>query len=536
MKNCKRVFALFLAMVMIALTLAACGNSGTDKSASTAGESSTVTSSATTAASGETGIQKGTKFRYWINYDIPAYLPWMDNRGSALFYQIYDNLVYKYHQNADDIRGNLAESWKVSEDGLVWTFQIKKNAYFTSGNQVKAEAFVKCWDAAKKFQPRYFAPVKSYEATGEFELTVTLNNPSPTFIYDLPMQPNVGVVDPEALEKYGSEDNKAAVGCGPYYIESYTSGQGFVLKANSNYHNPDKAPSIETCELVIIPDENTALIAFLNGEIDGLNSVNIEVYNNLKQKGWDVLITDDRVNPFWFNPKQNKLFENDAVREALCHMVDWQAVSKLVYDGIYPASKSYWEGPGMVPYSDKYKYDPQLGLKMLADAGFKPEDIKFTMLADPDFTNIEVAIQAQLQELGLVNVKTVTYDGATCYGMLKGGTYEVFPCHNGYGVESPLTPFTMGLIPIGNQRVMWLEYIDKERYDEALKLYDAANTSPTREDYIKNIEKLTALIQDECLAMGGVQVKRFYAFNKKITGVHVAPITGYIDFAYLRYN
>lgn len=524
LKKAKRVISFLLALVMVVLTLTACTKGETKTPAdTTARESSTVS----------TGIQKGTKFRYWVNYDIPAYLPWKDNRGSQLFLQVYDNLLYKYQENKDDIRGNLAESWKVSDDGKVWVFQIKKDAYFTSGNQVTAEAFVKSWDAAKKYQGRYFAAVKSYEATGKFELTVTLNNPSATFIYELPMQHNTGVVDPEALEKYGPEDNKAAIGAGPYYIESYTSGKGFVLKANPKYHNPDKAPTIETCELVIIPDENTALIALLNGELDAMNTVNIEVYNNLKQKGWDVITVDDRVNPFWFNARQVKIFQNDAVREALSHMVDWEAVSKLVYDGMYPASKSYWAGPGGVPYSDKYKYDPQLGLKILKDAGFKPEDIKFTMLADPDYTNMEVAVAAQLNELGLVNVKTVTYDGATCYGMLKGGTYEMFPVHNGYGVESPLVPFTMGLIPTGTQRVMWLDYIDKDRYAEALKLYDAATKSPDFASYIKNVEALTALVQDENLAMGGLQVKRFYAVGKNFTGVHVAPLTGYLNFAYL---
>ncbi|RCX16056.1 ABC-type transport system substrate-binding protein [Anaerobacterium chartisolvens] len=527
-----RKYSIFLALVMILMTFAACGNGGTDQP----DPSGTVSNSTTGDApnEGTAGIQKGTSFKYWVNYDMPSHMPWKDSRGAALYNQLYDNLLYKYQMNQNDIRGNLAESWKVSDDGMVWVFQIKKDAYFTSGNQVNAEAFVKTWDITKEFQPRYFSAVKSYEATGEFELTITLNNPSATFIYDLPMQSLCGVVDPKAIEQYGSEDNKAAIGCGPYYIESYTSGKGFVLKANPNYHNPDKAPSIETCELVIIPDENTALIALMNGDLDCLNTVNIEVYNNLKQKGWDVLEVEDRVNPFWFNAREVEIFKNDAVREALCHMVDWEAASQLVYDGKYPASKSYWAGPGMVPYSDKYKYDPQLGLKILADAGFKPEDIKFTMLADPDFTNLEIAIQAQLNELGLVNVKTVTYDGATCYGMLKGGTYEMFPCHNGYGVESPLTPFSMGLTPQSTQRVMWLDYINKDRYAEAMKLYEAANTSATNEDYLKNVEALTSLVQDECLAMGGVQVYRFYAVAKNITGVHVAPITGYMDFCYLK--
>jgi hypothetical protein len=42
------------------------------------------------------GIQAGTTFSYWMNYDLPGHLPWLDNRGSILWYQVYDNLLYKY--------------------------------------------------------------------------------------------------------------------------------------------------------------------------------------------------------------------------------------------------------------------------------------------------------------------------------------------------------------------------------------------------------------------------------------------------------
>ncbi len=137
------------------------------------------------------------------------------------------------------------------------------------------------------------------------------------------MQPNVGVVDPAGLEQYGGEDNRAAIGAGPYSIESYTSGQGFVLKAN-RYHS-DRAPSIETCEIVLIPDVNTALLALMNNEIQCLNTVSIEVYNTLKDDNWQILSVLDRVNPYWFNAREVEIFRDDVVREALCHMIDWRA-------------------------------------------------------------------------------------------------------------------------------------------------------------------------------------------------------------------
>ena len=536
----KRIVALLLALTLI-LALSACGGKKPEANDSGPAPSESATPDLDFAEEGEDatgsastekpdGIQPGTVFNYWINYDLPNHLPWADNRASMMYFQIYDNLLYKYHADSNDIRGNLAESWEVSDDGLTWVFQIRKDATFSSGNPVTAEAFVKTWDYTKEYQPRYFAPVESYEATGEYELTIKLKSNSPTFIYDLPMQPQCGPLDPEALEQYGPEDNRAAVGCGPYYIAEHISGEKIVLKANANYNHPERKPCIETVNMVIIPDENTAMIALMNGEIDTMTTVNIEVYNTLKDAGWDIKLVTDRVNPFWFNAREVELFRDKTVREALCHMIDWQALSELVYDGLFPAPNSFWVGPGESPYKDNYKYDPELGIKMLEEAGYSKDDIKFTMLADPDFTNLEVAIQAQFQELGFNNIDTVTYDGATCYGMLKSGTYEMFPVHNGYGHENPLTCYTMGLLPNGTQRCMWLEYCNEEKYEEALKYWEEANSAPDWDTYVKAVEKITEICQDENLALGGLQVMRMYAFNDRFAGIYIMPIVCYYNF------
>jgi ABC-type transport system substrate-binding protein len=340
-------------------------------------------------------------------------------------------------------------------------------------------------------------------------------------------------MDPVALEKYGPEDNRAAIGAGPYMIVDYIAGERIVLKANPYYNKPERQPCIETVNLVVIPDENTALISLLNGDLDAMNTVQIEVYNTLKANGWDVKLSTDRVNPFWFNPRQNLLFKDAVVREALCHMINWQEISNLVYDGLFPASNSYWAGPGSVPYGDNYTYDPELGVKMLEEAGYKKDDIRFTMLADPDFTNLEVAIQGQFQALGFNSIETVTYDGATAYGMLRAGTYEVFPVHNSYTPKLPLSPYTMGLLPAGPQRVMWLEYMDEEKSQEAMAYYNAANTAFDFKAYVENIEKITKICQDMNIALGGVQVTRIYGISDRFAGVYIDPAAAYFEYCYL---
>lgn len=483
------------------------------------------------------GIQPGTEFTYWINTDYPSHLPWMDNTASQLQIQVYDNLLYKYHGDPNDVRGNIAESWEVSEDGLTWVFKLKEDVTFTNGNKVTAEAFVKTWDVARNYRPNFFEVVDKYEATDEYELTITLKVASPTFIYDLPTQHAVGVVDPSLLEKYGPESNEAAVGCGPYMIEEYVSGEGFTLKANPNYHNPDRAPSIETCKLEIVPDINTAMVGLMGGQLDCMNTSDMEIVNSLEANGWEPVVWEARVHPWWFNAREVEIFQDAAVREGLCHMIDWEAVNQLVYDGRYMTMESYWDdGPGSYPYGEGYTYNPELGIKLIEDAGYSKDDIAFTIECNPDFAGQVTAIVAQFTELGFKNITMETYDMSTCMGMIQSGTYHVTTTHNGYSLENPLVPYSMGLSPEGTQPIIWLKYMNEEAYNEAMDHYNKAKECSNFEDYAAECSEITRICQENYCALGGLHRTSYYAVNPDFSGIYIVPVMGYLEFCYLYSN
>lgn len=559
----KKYLAILLALAMV-FALCACGQQQVDPSAGNNnpagsenpaenpgagqsnvefGQDASIGNANATVTEKPEGIQPGTEFSYWTNYDVPLYCPWIDNRASALLWQVYDNLLLRYHGDITDLRPCLAEDMPdISDDYCTYTFRIRQDAYFSDGEQVTAHAFVNTWDkATKEYQARYFSNVEYYKALDDFTLEIKLTAPSASFMNDLVCQPQCGPVSPKALDEYGADDNRSAVGVGPYVIESYTPGEGFVLKANTNYYNELKQPSIETVRMVLIPEENTALLALQNHELDCMNFVSIQTYDVLEAAGWNILKIKDRCNPFWVNPTANPIFENAAVREALCHMIDWEEVNELAYNGLYGVANSIYDGQGGYPYDDSYDYDPELGLQILADAGIKPEEVKFTMLADPDFTTIETVLTQMFNDVGLVNVSFETLDGATCYGMLKGGTYEVFPCHNGYSEESCLTPYTMGFAGtdregLGAQPVVFLKWMNEEAFEEALEYYDKANSSPTYQEYVDNVAQITRILQENHCAFGGLCVTRFYAVNEEISGVYPTQIGGYVEFCYMYSN
>ena len=115
--------------------------------------------------------------------------------------------------------------------------------------------------------------------------------------------------------------------------------------------------------------------------------------------------------------------------------------------------------------------------------------------------------------------------------MLKSGTYDCFPVHNGYDPTSPLTPFTMGLLEGGTQPCMFLKDADEAAYNEAVAIYDKVVSSTTTDEYFKNVTELENLVQEQCLALGGLQVIRGYAFSDKIRGAYVSPVSAEIQFS-----
>ena len=128
MKRSKAILAISLAAAMM-FSVAGCGGAPADQTSQeqpsqtqdgnegqegndAAGDETKQMEVGQDAAGGEggavtekpEGIQPGTEFTYWTNTDYPSHLPWMDNAAAQLQYNLYDNLLYRYHADSSDVR------------------------------------------------------------------------------------------------------------------------------------------------------------------------------------------------------------------------------------------------------------------------------------------------------------------------------------------------------------------------------------------------------------------------------------------------
>jgi len=467
-------------------------------------------------------LQPGTEFVYLAGNDVPSQLPWNCASEGWLWCNVYEGLLMTNLGDVTDIRGCVAESWEHSEDFLTWTFKIRDGVKFHDGTVCDAPAIAKAWEFTQQASAPYITNqnITSWEATDDKTLVVHLSAPCPYFEQAMSNNPLMPV-SPTALELYGIGDNRAAIGTGPYKIESYTSGVEIVLKAFPDYYLEDKMPAIETIRYAIVADQNTQVMAILNGDIDCARLSTVEQYYTLQDQGYDGILekTIGGANPFWLNPKWVPIFQTREVRVALDRFIDMNAINDLICDGMGIVDDSIWPTgtPSAVPY-DQYYYDPDEGMELLASVGVAPSDIKFHAPI-PDFAKQDFeAVQDQLGKAG-VEISLEVIEAEANFTLLRNGDWSLQVGSTGYSSTGPYIPWGYILKEGCMIRQCWQEYYNPELYALMLDEYDKMVTASTWDQMIEHCKQLTTYVQEDFGALAGYQKPGFVACSKEYKGL-----------------
>jgi ABC-type transport system substrate-binding protein len=478
------------------------------------------------------GIVSGSVLNYChAGQDVPGHFPWTNSQSSYLHINIYDALFYYYQGDTSDIRGAIVESWKFADDMLSVIMQVRKGVRFSNGNPLDAQVVVDSYTITKPLNPAPFRNIKNMEATGEYELTFTFNNYYPDFLQRFGSY-QCSVADPRAMEEFGPEDNRAAIGTGPYYIERYSAGEICVLKAKPNYYLPEKQPHIETVNLLIIPNMQTQLAAFMAGDLDLMKSSSLEQVYALQDAGMsdNVIFHPSPTQTFYFNVRRVPIFKNIKVREALTKLLDWDAICSLVFDNVNVRATSMFSvgSPAWVDNSKWYYHNPDEALQILREAGVKPNDISFTILTNPLFANVATAMQAQFLQYG-INVTLEQVEAAVL--QVRGTTdeWDVFNTHGNFS-ELTMVNYYSTLVP----KPTGFKFIfnDPELDAYLRDLYVKCSTSPTFEELLDYHRQITGILLENYICMGGYHSYEFYCHKSNVKNIVCLTVVGYPEFCY----
>lgn len=253
-----------LMFLFVGLTLTACdnnqsqNNNNNSQSNSTDNNQTNSTTPTTNPESDDSVLRVATQAA--VNLD-PAFVA--SDQEVAFVNAVYDYLV---DVDADNrIQPRLAESWTISDDGTVYTFALEDNVAFHDGSTFSAEDVV--WTFNRLRDPdvgsgaaSLYENVVSIEATGDNEVTFTLSDNDPFFLFDL--SDNRAVII-----KNGTEDTSNHNGTGPFKVESVSTEDHIELTANENYF-VDGQPKLSKLEFIFFADSTAAVDALKGDQVD----------------------------------------------------------------------------------------------------------------------------------------------------------------------------------------------------------------------------------------------------------------------------
>lgn len=316
-----------------------------------------------------------------------------DNPSEEACFQIYEGLVgFDIIDEKLEIAPRLADKWEVSDDGMTWTFTLKKGVQFHSGAPFNAEAVKKNFDRLLKGQYKrtsLFTPFLSeVKAVDDHTVQFLLSMSFGPFLHTMCHTAGV-IIDPTRIDE-GAEIKNNPSGTGPFKFKSWQKGDRINLTAFDNYRGG--RPKIDELVLMTIPDDNARTMMLETGEVDIAERISSFEVERLKENK-DIELTIQsgmRVMYFAIN-NLDPILKDVRVRQALNYAVDRDAICKTILKGFARPidSPMAFSVNGYAPVKG-YDYDPDKAKALLAEAGW--EDKGAGKVREKDGKKLEIKI------------------------------------------------------------------------------------------------------------------------------------------------
>lgn len=324
------------------------------------------------------------------------------------------------------IVGDFAKDYKISEDGLVWTFDLHDDFKFSNGEPVTAEDVKFSYEMLKEDGKHWdLTFLDSIEIPTKNKIVFKLKEPRSTFassqLVEVPIVPKA---------HYNENYKQNPIGSGPYMVVEYKPNEQAIFEINPHWHG--EKPYFKKWTWVLL-DENTALASLESGDvdmiyatpefadkkIDGVSLFDIES-NDVRGLSMPYVkkgIIKDSPDGY---PVGNNITSDPDIKKALNIGMDRQKVVDTVLNGHGKPAYSICDGmPFWNPDSVIKDNDKEGAKKILDEAGWivgsdgirekNGEKAQFDLYYptnDPLRTNVAIEAANQAKELG-INIKLV---------------------------------------------------------------------------------------------------------------------------------
>jgi len=468
----RRGAALGAVTMAAALAVAGCG-----------GGTTPVGNGADGTTGGGSGAGGGT-VRVAISSGISTYDPALactTQYEYAVVKNTYDTLVqYSAQPGADgkrEIVADLAKSWTVGDDGLTYTFKLRDDVKFASGNPMTSADVVYGLQRVldKEGCQAYVltlgdeAGVKSIKAVDDHTVRITLAKENPIFLGQL-TQTGLSPVDRKELAKHGGLGKQGdawlarhTAGTGAYTITQDDPDAQIDLTARKDYWQG--TPKNDKVSIKVVTDPTTLETLVRANELDMAYGVPAKDTKSIAEGR--TLVND--IGPFFIYLGMNngvKPFDDVRVRQAVALALDRNALVEQLGYGQVEA----FDGPmpPAMPYSPKSKppaADVAKAKQLVSEAGAQGASFTVDIKSGEAFQQeVATILQASLKEIG-ISVKIHTLGASAFIDRVGGFKSQAYLIRDGSPFNDPA--YFLGFFVKCDNAFNWTKYCNK-RVDELL--------------------------------------------------------------------
>ncbi|MFQ5794277.1 MAG: ABC transporter substrate-binding protein [Candidatus Bipolaricaulia bacterium] len=299
-------------------------------------------------------------------------------------HNMYETLL-RYDPFSDSFTPLLAESYEQSEDGLTWTFQLRKGVKFHTGNEMDAQAVKFSFERTMQRglgASFIWASVDRIEAVDDYTVRFHLSFPAPL---DLVVAAAYAayVFDPA----FSDHDWFAAgndSGTGPYTVQRWSLGEQIelVLKKFDGYWQGWQGEHFETVVFQVVSEPSTRRLMIERGEADFTNRLPVTDIDALRTNPKiEIIETTAWQNLLSLFNTQKPPLNNKLVRQALAYTIPYDDIVEGALQGFGRQSR------GIIPFSlwgyservKQYTHNLEVAKRLLTAAGFPNGGFKIVL-------------------------------------------------------------------------------------------------------------------------------------------------------------
>lgn len=320
----------------------------------------------------------------------------------------------------------LAESWDISPDGLMYTFHLREGVKFSDGTDFNSAIAKRNIEAVANHADGYsflnsLASLESVETPDDLTLVLKLNTPCNSLLNDFTFSRPLVMLGENGFPGEGDPyDNGITepIGTGMWVLKEYVADQYALFERNEYYWG--EKPKFQYMKAMVIPDVNTAVTALKAGEIDVMadsTQITADMYKEMETAGFKTE-TAPTTSISNLNINTGGEITGDVnVRLALEYATDNTAISEGIFGGLQKPATAYFSTD--VPYANvgiaPYPYDPDKANVILDEAGWVYEGddqvrskdgkiLELDLIYDASVTNdrdIALILQSQYAQVGI---------------------------------------------------------------------------------------------------------------------------------------